>query len=210
MSNILVSEPGRRSSRGTPSVEVPEASRRILLDLARAALATVTGRADPTTFQDALERAAGASEPAAAFVTLTRHGELRGCVGTLDAQRPLYRTIASAAISAALDDPRFAPLSAEELPAIRVEISVLGPFAPLLDPDAFRPGIDGVLVESRGHVALLLPEVATATSWGAQEMFAAVCRKAGLPPDAWRDARTRLSVFTTDRFGGLAIDNGSR
>ena len=94
-----------------------------------------------------------------------------------------------------------------ELPAIHVEISVLGPFHQLVDQDAFRPGIDGLVVESGGHVALLLPEVATASSWRALEMFTAVCRKAGLPSDAWRDPRTRLSVFRTDRFGGPAIES---
>ena len=85
---------------------------------------------------------------------------------------------------------------------------MLGPFHPIVDPDAFRPGIDGVLVESGGHLGLLLPEVATAASWGAAEMFGAVCRKAGLAADAWRDHRTRLSTFTTTRFGGPAIEAG--
>jgi AmmeMemoRadiSam system protein A len=209
MPHVLLSEPGHTRSERTPPVDIPQETQRVLLGLARAALATATGRADLATFEQALQRAAGADEPAAVFVTLTEHEELRGCIGTLDARRPLCRAVAASAISAALDDPRFAPVSADELPAIHVEISVLGPFHQLVDQDAFRPGIDGLVVESGGHVALLLPEVATASSWRALEMFTAVCRKAGLPSDAWRDPRTRLSVFRTDRFGGPAIESGT-
>ena len=149
MRHVLLSDPGHTRSQRTPPVDIPQETRRVLLEVARAALATATGRADLSTFEGALERSAGADEPAAVFVTLTEDGDLRGCIGTLDARRPLYRAVAATAISAALDDPRFAPVSADELPAIHVEISVLGPFHELVDQDAFRPGIDGLVVEFR-------------------------------------------------------------
>jgi AmmeMemoRadiSam system protein A len=208
MSNVLYSSPDHARSPAEP-VDVPPATQRQLLEVARAALAAVAGRLDLSTFERTLEESAGADQQAAVFVTLTEHGDLRGCIGTLDARRPLCRAVAAATIGAALDDPRFAPLSAEELPATSIGISVLGPFHPIVDPDSFRPGVDGVLVESGGHVGLLLPEVALTDSLGATEMFTAVCRKAGLAADAWRDDRARLSTFTTTSFGGPALGSGS-
>jgi len=138
-------------------------------------------------------------EPGAAFVTLTEHGSLRGCIGSLVADQPLGRAVASAGASAAVRDPRFMPVTARELPAIHIDVSVLGPAVPLADPMAFRPGIDGIIVTRDGRRALLLPEVATDLGWGAREMLDAVCEKAGLEGHAWHDPRTRLSVFRTVR-----------
>jgi uncharacterized protein len=192
----------------TPPLDVVPDVRRALLELARVALLVATGRAGMSSLARALEHPVGHDEPAAAFVTLTEHGRLRGCVGTLDSRRPLRQAVAAAAISAALDDPRFAPVAADELPAIHIEISVLGPTRPLDDSDAFQPGLDGVIVERQGHRALLLPQVATDSSWDAAQMFDAVCRKAGLPADAWHDRGTRLSTFRTVRFGGPAVAIG--
>ena len=138
-------------------------------------------------------------EPGAAFVTLTEHGSLRGCIGSLVADQPLGRAVASAGASAAVRDPRFMPVTERELPAIHIDVSVLGPAVPLADPMAFRPGIDGIIVARNGRRALLLPEVATDLGWGAREMLDAVCEKAGLEGHAWHDPRTRLSVFRTVR-----------
>ena len=194
-----------RPPRGsTTSPEIAPDVQRSLLELVRTALSAATDR----TRVPELDRALGthdASEPeGAAFVTLTEDGGLRGCMGNLDPERSLRESVVASAISAALDDPRFAPVAAAELPAIHVDISVLGPPAPIADPEAFEPGLDGVIVERGGRRALLLPEVATEFSWGATQMFEAVCRKAGLPRDAWRDPGTRLNSFRTLRFGGPA------
>ncbi len=142
---------------------------------------------------------AALDKPGAAFVTLTEHGSLRGCIGSLVADQPLGRAVASAGASAAVRDPRFMPVTARELPAIHIDVSVLGPAVPLADPMAFRPGIDGIIVARDGRRALLLPEVATDLGWGAREMLDAVCEKAGLEGHAWHDPRTRLSVFRTVR-----------
>jgi len=138
-------------------------------------------------------------EPGAAFVTLTERGSLRGCVGSLVAEQPLGQAVASAGASAAVRDPRFLPVTERELPAIHIDVSVLGPTVPLADPMGFRPGIDGIIVARDGRRALLLPEVATDLGWGAREMLDAVCEKAGLDGHAWHDPRTRLSVFRTTR-----------
>jgi AmmeMemoRadiSam system protein A len=120
-------------------------------------------------------------------------------VGSLVAEQPLGEAVASAGASAAVRDPRFMPVTERELPAIHIDVSVLGPAVPLADPMAFRPGIDGIIVARDGRRALLLPEVATDLGWGAREMLDAVCEKAGLEGHAWHDPRTRLSVFRTSR-----------
>jgi AmmeMemoRadiSam system protein A len=142
---------------------------------------------------------AALDEPGAAFVTLTEHGSLRGCMGSLVAEQPLGRAVAAAAASAAVRDPRFQPVIVGELPAIHIDVSVLGPAVPLRDPMAFRPGIDGIIVARDGRRALLLPEVATDLGWGAREMLDAVCEKAGLEGHAWHDPHTHLFVFRTVR-----------
>jgi AmmeMemoRadiSam system protein A len=200
-------QPGSRPPLSeTPACPVvaPDA-RRALLDLARLALVVATGGAPVSSLEHALDLARGSQPRGAVFVTLTEAGELRGCIGSLEPNRSLAEAVVASAVSAALDDPRFPPLAADELPAVHVNLSVLGPTAPLVDPDAFEPGVDGVIVERDGRRALLLPEVATEFGWDADDMFAAVCRKAGLPVGAWRDPGTRLRTFRTVRFGGPAF-----
>lgn len=148
-------------------------------------------------------------EPGAAFVTISKRGSLRGCMGSLVAEQPLGDAVASAAVSAAVRDPRFLPLTECELPAIHIDVSVLGPAIALRDPAAFRPGIDGIIVARDGRRALLLPEVATDQGWGAREMLDAVCEKAGLEGHAWHDQRTRLFVFRTIRVSEDEAPTGS-
>jgi AmmeMemoRadiSam system protein A len=204
MRHVLPSGAQRPPGGSTPSPVVAPDVQQSLLGLARVALAVATGRADVSAIDRALERIRGGDGPGVVFVTLTEDGELRGCMGSLEPVRSLRDAVVASAINAALDDPRFRPVAAEELPAIHIEISVLGPPTPIAGPGAFLPGVDGVIVERSGRRGLLLPQVATEFSWGAPQMFDAVCRKAGLPDDAWRDSRTRLRTFRTVRFGGPA------
>ena len=180
--------------------------RRTLLACARAALAAATGHRSPSFLGEVLDATTGLDQPARAFVTLTESGRLRGCMGSLDPGRSVRDSVVAATIRAALEDPRFEPVTEEELPALRVAISVLGPDRPFVSPAAFRPGIDGVIVERGRYGALLLPEVATTFGWDALGMLGAVCRKAGLPEDAWLGRETRLVTFETVRFTGPAVD----
>ena len=198
-------------------------TRQHLLRCARAAIAAATGAGTRAALQEAIDavtgldaaagpKAAGVlDEPAAAFVTLTVDGELRGCMGSLDPDQSVLQAVVAAATSSAVRDPRFRPVDPGELPAIHIEVSVLGPRTALAGPEDFRPGIDGVVVEQGWRAALLLPEVATELGWDAVHMFEAVCQKAGLPRDAWKDAArdgpTRLYSFRTVRFGGPAVDD---
>lgn len=207
--------PGHDPSSGLPEpVELDPETSAALLRIAREAVTAAVlrrsrrpaSRQEPTIPSSGdvasprpAEASAALDQPGAAFVTLTEHGSLRGCIGSLAAEQPLRRAVASAGASAAVDDPRFMPVSEHELPSLHIDVSVLGPAVPLRDPMAFRPGIDGVIVVRDGRRALFLPEVATDQGWGPGEMFDAVCEKAGLEGHAWHDPRTRLFVFRTVR-----------
>jgi AmmeMemoRadiSam system protein A len=156
-----------------------------LLQIARNAIARQLGLPcgqDPRL--DALER------PGATFVTLTRHGELRGCIGTLEAHRPLGEDVRENAVAAAFRDPRFAPLRAEEFDAVRVEVSLLTEpefmqFAGEDDALAkLRPGRDGVIFFYNCQRATFLPQVWESLPQPRQFM-AQLKRKAGLPADFW-------------------------
>lgn len=172
-----------------------------LLGLARAAaIAAVVD--DPEPDPNVVE---AWNAPADAFVTLRRDGRLRGCIGTLGAGWPIGRAVVHAARMAATEDPRFAPVTPDELAGLDLEVSVLGPPRPLDDAAGFVPGRDGIVVEARGRRALLLPQVATEMGWGAAEMLAAVCEKAGLRSDAWLEPATSLSVFEVVHVDGPLV-----
>lgn len=172
-----------------------------LLDLGRAAVvAAVRGYDPPGADADP-----GWAVPADAFVTLRRRGQLRGCIGTLGAGWSVGRSVVHAGEMAALEDPRFPPVGAEELTELDIEVSILTPPRPLEEPGDFVPGRHGIVVEARGRRGLLLPQVATEMGWGAAEMLAGACEKAGLRPDAWLDPGTRLEVFEVVRAEGPVV-----
>jgi AmmeMemoRadiSam system protein A len=182
--------------------------RQLLLDVARVALSVATGVGSTAELNATLTQAGlqpVGQRVGGAFVTLFEGDELRGCVGTLDPSSRLPQAVARAALLAARADPRFWPLQAPELPALRIEISVLGDMVGLDDPDSVHLGTEGVVVERGGCRRLLLPEVATELGWDAPRLWSAVCQKAGLPDDAWRDPTTHKLVFETVRFGGPAV-----
>ncbi len=149
--------------------------------------------------------ATGLSRPGASFVTLTQSGELRGCIGSLEARRPLIDDVRANAVAAALDDPRFPPLSAAELPETRIEVSVLSPPRPLdvrSEEEAIErlvPGRDGVILEYGRHRATFLPQV-----WDqlpdARTFLAHLRLKAGLPAMFW-DPAIRLRCYSVEKFG---------
>jgi uncharacterized protein len=175
-----------------------ETQQRALVDVARAAVrAGVTGREPGPPPPDDFPDATGA------FVTLKKHGELRGCIGTLECRRPLAEEVARVAVSAALEDPRFAPVRASEVDELDVEVSVLGPLEEIdpSDPSAIEIGRHGLVVEQGRHRGLLLPQVATEWKMDRETFLAHTCAKAGLPSDAWRRG-ARVYRFAADVFGG--------
>ncbi len=136
-----------------------------------------------------------------AFVTLNERGRLRGCIGYVSAVQPLYETIRGAAISAALKDSRFPPVKKEELNQITYEISVLSPFHRIYDTDRIEVGKHGLMIRKGKNEGLLLPQVATDNGWNRLTFLQQTCRKAGLSPDAWKDAETDIFVFSAFVFG---------
>lgn len=204
MRNAVAQDPARPDGGPRPP-DVPLEVQLSTLELARATLAVAVEHAAPSMLDRAVATSDADDLHAAVFVTLTEGEELRGCIGTLDPSRSLREAVVSATLGAAIGDPRFLPVTAAELPAIEVGISVLGRPVPFVDPQTFMPGVDGVIVERGGQRALLLPEVATEFAWGTVQMLENACRKAGLSADAWHDPRTRLSSFRTVRFGGPAV-----
>ena len=171
-----------------------------LLITARNAIADKLGathRAKPATQADLNQRGA-------VFVTLTKHGELRGCIGSLEAWRVLHDDVVGNACAAAFSDPRFDPLRAEDLSDICVEVSLLSPAQPMAfisEDDAvsqLRPNIDGVILECGRHRGTFLPQV-----WESlpepRQFMAQLKRKAGLPPDFW-STDIRLSRYSVEKW----------
>lgn len=138
--------------------------------------------------------------PSAVFVTLKKGGELRGCIGDVVAQMPLYLAVQRRALSAALEDPRFPPVQAAELRGLTIEVSVLSPLTPVGDVSEIVVGTHGLLIVGNGRSGLLLPQVPVEQGWDRAEFLRQVCRKAGLPDDAWRQG-AQLYRFTADVFG---------
>jgi AmmeMemoRadiSam system protein A len=180
----------------SPGLLTPE-ERRTLLALARRAIAAhLEGRdLHAPDKPEAFRRKAGA------FVTLkTKEGELRGCIGFVEALYPLGETVARAAVAAASEDPRFPPVTEAELPALELDISVLGPARPI-DPAEVRVGTHGLLVQRGGRRGLLLPQVPVEHGWDAERFLDHTCLKAGLPSGAWKEKTTQVLAFEAEVFG---------
>lgn len=189
-------------------VTLSEADRRRLLDLARTAVAVAARALPPEALHQATREAGDPHRSAAAFVTLTRGGTLRGCMGILDPTRPVVESVIEAAACATRTDPRFPTVQSSELASLELEVSILGPLTRISDPLTFRLGIDGIVVERHGRRGLLLPEVAPMVNDDRVEMLEIACRKAGLPSGAWGEPDTAVYAFCTDRFGGPAVGHG--
>ena len=134
-----------------------------------------------------------------AFVTLKKNGELRGCIGHTAEDRPLGQVVGAMALQAAFNDRRFRPLNEEELEQVKIEISLLTPLVPVGGVEEIELGRDGVKLIKDGRAALYLPEVAVEQGWDREEMMEQLCRKAGLPGDAWRSG-AELATFRTVLF----------
>ncbi len=124
---------------------------------------------------------------------------LRGCIGHLQSNLPLYEFVPEVAIGAATRDPRFPPVTFAELESITIEIAVLSPLRRITDLQEITIGDDGLMIEGMGRRGLLLPKVATRMGWDRAAFFEGVCVKAGLPPNSWPN-NCDLFAFTTIVF----------
>jgi AmmeMemoRadiSam system protein A len=150
---------------------------------------------------------AALSEHRGAFVTLHHAGALRGCVGQVENPGPLADVVARSAISAALYDSRFAPIRAEEIATLDIEISVLTALE-RIPVEAIVAGRHGLMVVCGSRRGLLLPQVATERKWSGQRLLEETCVKAGLARDAWRESATEVFGFTAEIYsemGGRTI-----
>jgi AmmeMemoRadiSam system protein B/AmmeMemoRadiSam system protein A len=132
-------------------------------------------------------------QPCGAFVTLKKHGQLRGCIGFIEPFLPLYQAVMQTSI-AACRDSRFLPVTPDELDDLKVEISVLSPLRKISNPDIIAVGKHGLLIEKEGKQGLLLPQVAIENNWTRETFLERTCIKAGLPTNAWRSG-ANLFVF---------------
>lgn len=133
------------------------------------------------------------------FVTLHVAKRLHGCIGVIEPSEPLGEGIVRCAASAALEDPRFAPMKPEQLGELSIEISLLSPLQPIA-PESIEIGRHGLLVRLQAQRGLLLPQVAVEHRLTRQQFLEETCRKAGLPREAWRDPEARLFGFTCEVF----------
>ncbi len=173
---------------------------RRLLRLARHALEARVQK----TQAPAVEYGGALDWPCGAFVTIHYRGELRGCLGRVDVHAPLAETIAYLAAAVSDSDSRFSPVSAPELPDIALEISVLTPEREVRSIDEIEMGRHGLILEQGHRRGLLLPQVATEHGWNRETFLDHACRKASLPPDAWRHG-ARILIFEAQVFR----ENGS-
>ncbi|HOT15322.1 MAG TPA: AmmeMemoRadiSam system protein B [Bacteroidales bacterium] len=175
-----------------------DSDKKKLLTLARK---TITDYANKIEIKDpdAKDFEGGASMLAGAFVTLHKNGKLRGCIGTFRADQPLYKTVQSIAISSAFADSRFEPVSAEEVPSLHIEISVLTPMRKINSIDEIVLGKHGIYIRKGSSSGVFLPQVATEQKW-TKEQFLGYCArdKAYIGWDGWRDAE--IYVFESIIF----------
>ncbi|HNY79066.1 MAG: AmmeMemoRadiSam system protein A [Sedimentisphaerales bacterium] len=147
--------------------------------------------------------------PCGCFVTLKNRRRLRGCIGQFTSDKPLIELTVDMAKASASSDPRFLgdPITPGELDKLDVEISVLSPLEKTDDPLSLRLGTDGIYIRSGCSSGCFLPQVATETGWSQEEFLSYCCsHKAGLSPDAWKDPKTQVFLFTAEVFGAAFRD----
>lgn len=165
-----------------------------LLEIARSAVETHvrTGK-----FIEIKEENPDLNEHLGAFVTLKIDNDLKGCIGTFSADKPLYKTVIEMAIAAATQDPRFSSVSKDELNKLEYEISVLSPLRKVGSWKEIEIGKHGVEIRQGGRSGVFLPQVATENNWNLNTFMSVLCsQKAGLPEDCWKNPETEIYVFT--------------
>ncbi len=184
----------KRSGDWSPGLT--SAEREALFSIALDSLRHCTAGGGKAFAFDAYDCTAALQEPMATFVTLHKQGRLRGCIGTLSPEAPLYRSVHDNACAAALQDPRFEPLQETELPFLRVDVSILSPIEPVPSVSSICLGAHGIILQKRGRRAVYLPEVATEQGWTLEETLDSLSVKAGLVPEDWRQGAS-FQVFSS-------------
>jgi AmmeMemoRadiSam system protein A len=174
-----------------------EADRKSILELARQAVGEAVCRKRPL---EDIPKTGVFERRCGVFVTLHVGNRLRGCIGVIEAKEPLGESIVRCAAAAALDDPRFRPMEAEEIKDLEIEVSLLSPLQ-RIQPEEIEIGKHGLLVEQGFHRGLLLPQVAVEHHLEREQFLRETCHKAGLAADAWKAPGTRIYGFTCEIVG---------
>ncbi|MEW6014607.1 MAG: AmmeMemoRadiSam system protein B [Candidatus Zixiibacteriota bacterium] len=174
----------------------PEVKRKLLSLARRSIQSYLENRALPAVDSDKILDKRGA-----AFVTLTRNGHLRGCIGQTAASESISKTVAYCAVQAAFGDPRFVPVGPDELPQLHIEISILTPLEKIISLDEIEVGRDGLMITYGNSRGLLLPQVAVSYRWSREEFLVQLCRKAGIPSDSYRSPEAVIYKFGAIVFG---------
>ena len=192
-------EPQKSRKKAGASLGLTEEEKKTLRQIAHAAIEGSL-RGDPPSPLPAGALTEKLKEECGAFVTLKKHGQLRGCIGLIQPTKPLYRVIAEMAQAAAFDDPRFDPLAIQELKDLDLEISVLTPLQKMKDAKEIEVGRHGLYIKKGFYSGLLLPQVATEYKWNPVTFLEETCRKAGLGRNAWQDKDAEIFLFSADIF----------
>ena len=173
--------------------------KKTLLEEARETIAAKLERRQPLYGS---HNGAALSTPCGSFVTLRTRGtnKLRGCIGRMIASTPLIQTVRTMALESAFEDPRFPPLTMEELSETDIEISALSPMESCHDSSSVKVGVHGLYLRHRGRSGVLLPQVPTEQGWNQQEYLEYICVKAGLPPLSYKESGAELFTFTAVVF----------
>lgn len=196
---LMITKTQAQTKGGKDESKADENLRKDLLNLARHTIETYVKEGQMPPFKP--EGRAKLLEHRGAFVTIHKHGQLRGCIGYIEPIFPLYKAIMQAAVSAATKDHRFSPLSPDELSQIDLEISVLTPPKQISDVSEIKVGRDGLIMKKGHYSGLLLPQVATEYNWDRETFLEHTCLKAGLPKDSWKDKSVDIYTFTAQVFG---------
>ena len=164
-----------------------------LLTIAREA---ITYCVQKQSYQPTPREEKALNQRAGCFVTIKQDGQLRGCLGTFQSQRPLFQEVAQMAAASCSKDPRFHPMEADELAHFSIEISVLSPLEKIDDVEQLEVGIHGIYLEKNFSRGVLLPQVATDHGWDRETFLGQTCLKAGLRPNAWQDADAEIYIFS--------------
>lgn len=183
-----------------------DSAKRTLLDVARRAVILAV---ESRELLEDLPDDEALRQPGSAFVTLHRLGRLRGCVGQLASRDPLVSVVAYCAMAAALDDPRFGPMTPPELEGLAIEISVLSPLVDTTS-DQIEPGKHGLMVTRGEKRGVLLPQVAGQFGWTAERFLEETCLKADLDRDDWKQPGTRVQGFTAEIFSEAGFNEDPR
>jgi AmmeMemoRadiSam system protein A len=188
-----------QGAQATPPFSLTGEEKSELLALARKSVEYMIAKSEPyapiAPASETLNREYGA------FTTLTKDGALRGCIGYTAPVKPLYITVRDTATLAALRDPRFAPVTAAELPKLAYEISVLSPLRRVTDVEQIKVGRDGLIMKNGGYEGLLLPQVPVEQNWDWETFLNQTCAKAGMDQSCWKDENTDIFSFTAVVFG---------